>query len=313
MELVKKIVLFGECMIELRGGFGETANVGFGGDTLNTAVYLARLGHRPFYATALGEDPWSRDMCVAWAAEGVDNELVLTAPGRLPGLYAIRTDADGERSFSYWRENSAARMFFETEGANAALASMASADILYVTGITLSLFGGSEQKKLREVAQAVRAKDGNVIFDPNYRPKGWSSVGAARDAFAQFAPTVTIALTGTQDEAALYGDTSVPGIIERWQSAGAREIVVKDGQQGATIIAAGGKWHVPANPVLDPLDTTGAGDGFNAGYIWARGEGKSPHGAGLFAAQLAAQVIRYPGAIIPKQAFDAVLQQSARH
>jgi 2-dehydro-3-deoxygluconokinase len=65
----------------------------YGGDTLNTAIYLARLGVAVDYVTALGDDPWSDEMIAGWAAEGVGTEQVARVPGRVPGLYIIQTDA----------------------------------------------------------------------------------------------------------------------------------------------------------------------------------------------------------------------------
>src|SRR3546814_5301015 len=126
-----RIASIGECMVEL----SESAEAGapaagrmqrtFGGDTLNTAVYLARCLRQSaaqppatvhpaavhpaavHYVTALGDDPFSDEMLTTWQREGIETRLVARLPGRLPGLYIIRTDAAGERSFHYWR--SAAR------------------------------------------------------------------------------------------------------------------------------------------------------------------------------------------------------------
>ncbi|MGH8758689.1 MAG: sugar kinase, partial [Burkholderiales bacterium] len=177
-----RIVAFGECMLELSGGFGEGAHLGFGGDTLNTALYLARLGAKVSYATALGHDSWSQEMRRAWSEEGIALDLVLTDPQRLPGLYAIQTDAGGERRFSYWRTNSAARHFFELPGAEQLLRIISTADLFYVSGISLSLYGDAERARLLDVAYAVRIHGGDVAFDPNYRPAGWSSPDQARSA-----------------------------------------------------------------------------------------------------------------------------------
>ena len=112
---MKRLAFIGECMIELRNasdasgafGTGGAMHRTFGGDTLNSAVYAARcLKGRDAavdYVTILGDDPFSAEMLTAWRAEGVGTTFVGREPGALPGLYAIRTDALGERSFHYWR------------------------------------------------------------------------------------------------------------------------------------------------------------------------------------------------------------------
>ena len=70
--------------------------LGYAGDTFNTALYLSRLGVPTGYLTALGSDPFSQEMLAAWRADGLDTSLVLISAARLPGLYAVRNDADGD-------------------------------------------------------------------------------------------------------------------------------------------------------------------------------------------------------------------------
>ena len=106
-----RIVCIGEAMLQLSRA-GDAWKLGYGGDTLNTAIHVARSGHDVAYLTAIGSDPLSADLKALWAAEGLDTSLVLTHPTRSTGLYAINTDASGERSFSYWRDTSAAREMF---------------------------------------------------------------------------------------------------------------------------------------------------------------------------------------------------------
>ncbi|GAA0652598.1 PfkB family carbohydrate kinase [Brevundimonas lenta] len=294
-----KIVSFGECMLELSRSADGEAKLRFGGDTFNTALYLARLGVKVRYATALGADVWSQEMKAAWAEEGVDLDLVLTDPHRLPGLYAIRTGAAGERTFSYWRETSAARNFFRLPGSEQALAAMAEADLLYVSGISLSLFDDADRAQLQAVARTVRDRGGDVAFDPNYRPRNWASADEARRVIADFAPLVTVALPTFEDEAALHGDATPEATAERWRSHGAREVVVKLGPDGALLADDSGLHHIATAPV-DPVDTTGAGDSFNAGYLHARLSRQDAPSAVRAGHALARRVIRYPGAIIPR-------------
>jgi Sugar kinases, ribokinase family len=98
----KKIAVIGECMIELSEK-GAAVNRGFGGDTLNTSVYIARqtdaseLGVH--YVTALGTDTFSQQMLESWQSENVQTDLIQRMADRLPGLYYIETDDTGERTF----------------------------------------------------------------------------------------------------------------------------------------------------------------------------------------------------------------------
>lgn len=290
------VVSFGECMIELSRTADGEARVFYGGDTLNTAIYLARLGVKTRYMTALGADAWSEEMRESWRNEGVDISLVLHHHARVAGLYAISTDADGERTFTYWREQSAARAFFECDGAEEALSRAREASVLFISGITLAIFSASERRRISVLAREVRSSGGQVAFDPNYRPKLWPSIEAYKHAIRQFAPTVSIALPSFDDEASVWGDASLQATRERWAAFGAEEIVVKNGASG--VLTSAGFVEPPTAPRV--LDTTGAGDSFNAAYLARRLSGFGVMHAAANGAALASRVVGYPGAIIPR-------------
>jgi 2-dehydro-3-deoxygluconokinase len=300
------IVSFGECMIELSRAADGSTRVGYGGDTLNTAIYLARLGHKVAYLTAVGIDSWSADMVQRWQGEGIDCSLVTSHATRAAGLYAISTGAGGERSFTYWREMSAARAFFETEGAEAALAQAEQAEVLYLSGITLAIFGAPERRRIVKLARDVRASGGVVAFDPNWRPRLWADAAAFQDAASLLAPAISLALPSFDDEAAVWGDAAPEDTLARWRALGAGDVVVKHGAVGA-LTSEG--WV--AGEAVAALDTTGAGDSFNAGYIALRRAGASARAAARFAGELAARVVQHAGAIMPAEAMPPLPPLSA--
>ena len=292
------LIAVGECMLELARD-GERWRLGHAGDTFNTALYLRRLGVPVAYLTALGNDPFSQQMRAAWLAEGIDVSLVLTDPTRLPGLYAIRNDQDGERYFYYWRERSAARQLFTLPGIDAVLQRAGGADQLYLSGITLSIFADLDRARLLALAAAVRARGGQVIFDPNYRPAGWMQVGDARAAIEALAPMVSIALPTQADEAAVFGDMAPEQTADRWRRWGASEVVVKLGSQGCLVAAGEQRDYVSLPGPVTVVDATGAGDAFNAAYLAARLAQRTPVQAARAAHRLASEVIQHPGAILP--------------
>lgn len=298
------LICFGECMIELARvpGAGDW-RMGFAGDTANVAIYAARAGVDVAYLSALGADPYSAELRAFLQGEGVDCGLVLTHPARVPGLYAIRTDARGERSFTYWREQSAARDFFALPEAPAALAEAGRARMLYLSGITLSLFDDAGRRKVVALAETVRASGGEVVFDGNYRPRGWADAAAARAAFAAIAPHVSIALPTFEDEVALHGDDDPQDSAERWHDAGVRLVVVKMGEAGALLSVAGEPPRLVPCPERKPArDTTGAGDSFNGAFLAALLVGAEPAVAVIAGHRLAGEVVMHPGAIIPLEA-----------
>lgn len=291
-----RIVLVGEAMLELTRK-GEGWHLGYGGDTLNTAIHLARQGHDTAYATALGSDPLSGDLKSQWATEGLDVSLVLNHPTRTTGLYAITTDAQGERSFSYWRDTSAAREMFSLPGISLALTAAAKADLLVFSLISLAVLPPPARDELLFLARSVRDRGGQVAFDGNYRARMWTSpahAAAARDAAIACA---TIGLPTLEDEMAISGFSDADAVAAHWQSLGCQETVVKFGAQGCRL--PDGTCVAP-EAKLEPVDTSGAGDAFNGGYLAARMRGADPLEAARAGHALAGWTIMRPGAIPPR-------------
>lgn len=297
-----RIFVIGECMIEIAQSDREFCQFAYGGDCYNTALYLTRLGYRATFLTALGTDPFSCQMRNQWMDEGLDTAHVLTEPHRLPGLYLIKTDTAGERDFFYWREHAAVRSLFQLDGIKEALTAAKSSDLLYLSGITLSLFTEHERRIIVDLARDVRKGGGHVAFDPNYRSKGWRDVKSARAAIDAIAPFVSIVLPTYDDERALRGDAEPHDSARWWQAHGASEVVVKIGAAGCLVVDDKETVIVAPSEQVIPVDTTGAGDSFNAGYLAGRLAGQSSRAAAAFANLLAGKVVGYHGAIIPAEA-----------
>jgi 2-dehydro-3-deoxygluconokinase len=301
-----QVASIGECMIELRHRSATDLDLAFGGDSLNTATYLARLtrnrGVRVDYVTALGDDAYSEAMMATWQAEGIGTDRVARLAGRLPGLYTIRTDAAGERSFTYWRSASAAREMLRGARAEAITAALAGYDLLYLSGITLSILDPEQRTALMTLADRVRAGGGRVVFDTNYRPVGWPDPATARAAFDEMLARVDIALPTLDDDQALFGVQGARDCADRLHRLGVAEVAVKLGQAGCFLSSPAFTGEVAAAPVATVVDSTAAGDSFNAGYLAARLLGAEPPAAAGLGNRLAARVIGHPGAVIPAQA-----------
>jgi len=296
-----RVICVGEVMVELSRGNDGRYGMGFGGDTFNTAVYLARAGIPAAYATAMGDDPYSDGLMALATAEGVNGDLIRRMRGRMPGLYLIETDAKGERQFYYWRETSPARDLFELPDWAAVAEALLSARLVYFSGVTLSLYSNTGIGRFLAALELARRQGVKVAFDGNFRPRGWKGdVARARTVFAEALKRVDIALPTFDDEATLWGDTNPEATVERLQAFGIGEIVVKNGSSTALVADKDGREHVPVPEVVEPIDTTAAGDSFNAAYLAARLNGENPLAAAGAAHGLAGQVIRHRGAIMPR-------------
>ncbi|WP_225009440.1 MULTISPECIES: sugar kinase [Novosphingobium] len=273
---------------------GPAWQLAYGGDTLNTAIHLARAGVPTAYLTALGADPFSADLMQRWSAEGLDTSLVLVDPARNPGLYAITCDTAGERSFTYWRGESAARRIFTCEGIEAATARAEGADLLAFSLVSLAVLPEDGRRALLALARSVRERGGQVAFDGNYRPRLWGDVASARAARDAAIALATIGLPTLEDETLLSGERNAEAVAAHWQNLGCTETVVKLGPEGCRL--PDGRVMAPER-VLAPIDTSGAGDAFNAGYLAARLRGEAPAQAAIDGHALAGWTIMRRGAI----------------
>ena len=301
MTTQPRIALIGECMIELQHRADGSLHQSFGGDTLNAAVYLRRelgdLGSVD-YVTALGDDSFSDAMCAQWQAEGLGLGRVQRLPGRLPGLYCIQTDANGERKFLYWRNEAAVRDCFTTAAAEPILAALPGYDVVYFSGITLAVLGVVGRERLLQTLVETRRRGGKVVFDNNYRPRLWADVATAREAYRRVLAEVDIALLTEDDERGLFGYEDSEQVFAAYPSIA--EVVLKRGADACLIRCAGERFAVPALKVEKVVDTTAAGDSFSAAYLASRLKGGSPAEAALAGHRLASRVIQVPGALIPR-------------
>lgn len=306
MKPIKQFAAIGEGMIELRHQDDYSLKMSFAGDTLNLATYLNRLvqslGVQVNYITALGDDPYSEIMIADWQKEGINTEFICRLPKKMPGLYLIRTEPSGERHFYFYRSQSAARELLKGNHVEQLLTSLAKMDYLYFSNITLAILDAESREKLFQMFEQAKANGATIVFDSNYRASLWPDVQTIRKLLHRAANFIDIILPTYGDEQAIWGDTSLEACAERLHAIGIPEVVIKHGAEPCLISISGKQEWVQAEVANRIVDTTSAGDAFNAGYLAARIRGRTPVESAHFGHRLACTVIAYPGAIIPHEA-----------
>jgi len=309
--MTTKVAVIGECMIEMSIKQQSTSR-SFGGDTLNTSVYLARLlAGQAFdihYVTALGTDSFSQEMLDAWQIEGIKTDLVQRLSDKMPGLYSIVTDEVGERSFYYWRNDAAAKFWLKTSQSAEVCQTISQSDYVYLSGVSIAILDAESILKLLDLLRQIKTNGGKVIFDNNYRPRLWQSVELAQSVYADVLSFTDIAFLTLDDEDLLWGKQPYEQVISRTKQFGVTEIVIKRGSDSCIVDSQEGRFEVPANKISKEkvIDTTAAGDSFSAGYLAARLTGRSPDESAQQGHHVAGTVIQYRGAIIPKDAISVL-------
>ena len=295
-----RFLSIGECMVELSQAGDGLLRKGFAGDTLNTAWYARACMPSSWivdYFTALGDDAMSDEMAAFFDSHGIGTSYIRRIKGKAPGLYMINL-RNGERSFSYWRDSSAAKQL--AADPDYLREAVEASDVVYFSGITLAILPREDVDTLLAETRRAKAAGKFVVFDPNIRPRLWSSYDVMHTVISEGARSSTLVMPSFDDEASHFGDDSIEATIQRYRALGAPNIVVKNGADGATLDFEGNRSLVPAEKVETVVDTTSAGDSFNGSFLAKYLETKDAEQSARFAAKVAARVVSEHGALVPK-------------
>ncbi|WP_420409357.1 sugar kinase [Hoeflea sp.] len=294
----KRFLCIGECMVEMAPSPDGDFKMGFAGDTLNTAWYARRalgVDWDVAYFTAVGDDAISSRMMKFFDDSGVTADLIRRIPDKTVGLYLIQLD-NGERSFAYWRSDSAARRLASDTGV--LKASLDTADLIYFSGITVAILPPSERQALLAAIAEARANGATIAFDPNLRPRLWENAETMRAAVMDAAAVSDILLPSFEDEASIFGDLDTHATAQRYSGQGAPLVIVKNGAGEMLAMHNGDTERFVPDPVTSIVDTTAAGDSFNAAFLADYLRSGHLRSALSTGASLAARVIGQRGALV---------------
>jgi len=310
---MNQITLMGECMVE----FGSSTQPklykqGFAGDVFNTAIYIKRcMGDNSavHFLSAIGQDSLSDEMLQLMYEESLDTHLVYRSNTAQMGLYLINVDEEGERSFTYWRDTSAAKQTIKLLADDGGYARIASSNMFFLSGISIAILSQADRVLLWHYLAELKANGTLIVFDPNYRPALWSSVEETKQAYNLAFELADIALPGVDDHMVLYGAKTSSDVANFLNQYDIKEYVIKNGSQGMHTFFNGIESQVAVEPVKNVVDTTSAGDAFNGGYLSARMMGRTVVESAEFGAKLSACVIGHKGAIVDKDSLNEHLKR----
>ena len=265
----------------------------FGGYEANKTLY--------FYSTWVKDSITDEKELYEWNNEPFLN--IFESDTKIPGLYSIQVDGQGERSFTYWRENSAARQVMQFID-NAVVNQLAKGDVFFFSGISLAVIDPDARTDFWTMIEKLKAAGVSIVFDPNYRARMWDSQSQAKAQFEQAFSYADILLPGVDDFEQLYGLSSSEAVYNFCKPYQFKELVIKNGEAGIFCYADELAYHFPITPIKNVIDTTSAGDSFNGVYLGARTTGFTLSEAIELAAKAAGFVIQHRGAIVEQQAYQ---------
>lgn len=296
------IAYIGEPLIELAPVNQLDYRKGVAGDVFNTAVASAQLNVSSFLVSAVGQT--YADQPIIDTAKGYDVNVdhVRRDDKHHAGLYLIQNDDSGERSFIYWRNDSAAKHLFQSsDNLRALLKSITTLNYWYFSGITLALMSEKSIDCFCQSVSEFRSCGGKVVYDNNYRQALWPSEQHYQKANEQILPWVDIFLPSVEDTLASGMAGSKADALRFLTELPVPEICIKQGLEPVILKTSEGVQTIPVIAADQVVDTTGAGDGFNGAYLAARAKGLAPIQAVKAGMLVSKAVIGHAGALLPIQ------------
>lgn len=283
----RNIVALGECLVEFSELEGELYRQSFAGDTLNTLFYASRLGLATGYISMLGDDPYTGGIETLLSAEQIDRSLVGRS-SRTNGIYFIKRDSSPNTRLHFIRDRSAAKQAIDLLDLQFVREYILNSHVFHLSLIAIGMT--ENKQRLLELVGSVAGRI-LISLDTNYRSSVWESSDQARETLADYLPHIDLLFVTDTDDRAYHGERSTVEVIKHYQSFGVPEFAYRMGAAGS-IVFSGKADGIKAIPNIEVLDTTGAGDAYNAGYLFLKLGGAAPRECGVYATACAALAIQ---------------------
>jgi 2-dehydro-3-deoxygluconokinase len=296
---IPEILSIGEPMAEFCAsdlghlGAVESFKRGWGGDTSNFIVAVARLGGSAGYICRLGGDSFGGSFLDLWTREGVDASRVIREAAGFTAVYFISLKIEGGHDFTYYRAGAAASRY---SPADLDIEYVRGAKALHSSGITLAVGEGLRKASLLAMKEA-KKRGALISFDINMRPKLWPTP-LARESCEEAFSLSDVVFASMEDMKILYDIEEPQRVAEKLRSLGVGTAVVKHGGEGC-LVASGGEFFTSPGFRVKVLDTTGSGDAFDGAFVLATLEGWAPRRVASFANAVGALTATGLGAVAP--------------
>lgn len=291
------IITFGEAMAmfiaDQIGELHKATNftLALAGAETNVSVGLSRLGYKVGWVSKVGDDPLGKFIIETLQKEKVDTDCIKIDSLYPTGFQLKSKVLTGDPQVQYFRKGSAASTI---STADIETSYFDKARHLHMTGIPPAI-----SKTAREFAKSVqsmmKANGCSISFDPNLRPKLWSSQSEMVSVINELAVQADWVLPGLQEGEILTGYKEPYDVAAYYLDKGVKGVVIKLGPEGAYYRTATEEKTVQGFRVEKVVDTVGAGDGFAVGFISGFLDGLSLTEATTRANAIGALAVMSPG------------------
>jgi len=308
MESKADIAIIGECLVELSANGtladASTLNKYFGGDTVTTAVAIARLGGKVTYLTKVGNDGFSEFILSALQKENIDTSLIKINDEQ-NGMYIVSHTLDKKEVLYYKRKTAATKLSIEDISDDI----IKNLKIVYSTGVVQSL-SASSRELVRESFRIAKENDVLTAYDPNYTSCFMNSVDT-KEYFEEIIDLSDIVFSSLKsDTKNLYDMNSPEKIIQYYWDKGVKIAVIKSHVDNGYYTGYRGSIDFTEfYNTQKAIDTTASGDVFNGGFLYAITSGYTPSDASKFASVVSGLQTQNYGAIQAIPYKEAVMEK----
>jgi 2-dehydro-3-deoxygluconokinase len=290
------ICSIGECMIEMTNVEKELYNYSVAGDTLNFTSYLDQSIFNKFYLTAIGTSDINKGVISFFKKKKINTDLVKKISSKEIGLYLIKNTKRGEKKFYYWRDDSAANFFFNHINKSFFIKKY-TFDYIYLTGITLSILDFKNIDKFITNLSVLRKKNSKIIFDFNIRIKRWSKKNLNL-YLNKILPNIDILFCSGEDLVCWKKNNNIKTFQYILKKFNIYHAIYRKNEEYNYSFYKNKKYMIKNKPIKKVVDTSGAGDGYNAAYLSSFIISNNPQIALNEASKIGAKIVMKKGAIV---------------
>ena len=292
-----KICAIGECMMELSNAKNALYSQSIAGDTLNFSSYLDKNIFDISYFTAVGTSEISKRVIRFLQKQKIKTNLVSQISSHEIGLYLIENTKAGEKIFYYWRDHSAAKFFFNNENIKKYKNQLEKYQYVYFSGITLSLFENNNFYNFISLLEFLKKKQVKIIFDFNIRINRWTKKNLNNFLYS-ILNFVDICFVSGEDLKFWKNDSSLRNFEKLINKYKIDHGIFRKNAKLTYSIQNKKKYTIKNKFIRKVVDTSGAGDGFNAAYVSNFIIHNDPALALKEASLLGSKIIMQKGAIV---------------